>query len=81
MTWSKLFLQLLWRSLKSPKTGLALVVLGWRFRREGWQNTPPFLPLPDLTNLRWRMYTIFGDTDTVPPADMLVQFANWAVWE
>ena len=38
---------------------------------------PPFLPLPDRTYLRWRMYTAYADENAVPPAEDVVRFARW----
>ena len=49
----------------------------WAFRRRGWYRRPPFLPLPDPTYLRWRMYTAYADERAVPPADDVVRFARW----
>ena len=41
----------------------------------------PFLPLPDRTYLKWRMYTAYGDYDTVPPAADVERYARWAANE
>ena len=37
----------------------------------------PYLPLPDRTYLRWRMYTAYADEDAVPPVEDVVRFARW----
>ena len=37
----------------------------------------PFLPLPDRTYLRWRMYTAYADEAAVPPVEDVIRFARW----
>ena len=79
MGWLGLTTSLALRSLRDPATGVALLRVGWRFRRRGWWRRAPFLPLPDRTYLRWRMHTAYGEHDTVPPASDIVRYARWAV--
>ena len=79
MSWLRLFLSLTLHSLRSPATGLALLRVGWRFRRRGWWQRAPFLPLPDVTYVRWRMHTAYGSDDVVPPAEDVIRYARWAV--
>lgn len=74
-----LVLQLVWRALRNPRTARALIVVGWRFRRNRWWARPPFLPVPARDYLRWRMYTAYGDADAVPPVDDVIRYARWAV--
>jgi len=81
MGWFRLTTSLVWRSLRSPATGVALLRVAWRFRRRGWWHRAPFLPLPDRTYLRWRMHTAYGEYDTVPPAEDVIRYARWAVRE
>jgi hypothetical protein len=38
----------------------------------------PFLPLPDPTYIRWRMFTAYGDHEAVPPAGDVERYAKWA---
>jgi hypothetical protein len=78
-TWPRLVLALAWRGLLNPRTGAALLRVGWRFRARGWNRRFPFLPLPAGTYLRWRMYTAYGDEDIVPPVNDIVRYARWAV--
>jgi hypothetical protein len=78
MTWARLTATLVGRSLVSPKTAIALVRVGWRFRRRGWYARFPFLPLPATEYLRWRMYTAYGDESAVPPAADVIRYARWA---
>ena len=42
-----------------------------------WWTRAPYLPLPDRTYLRWRMYTAYADEDAVPPLEDVVRFARW----
>jgi len=80
-SWAKLVSTLAWRGLRNPRTGIALLRVGWRFRARDWYRRFPFLPLPEQHYLRWRMYTAYGDEDAVPPADDIVKYARWAVRE
>jgi len=77
MNW-RLFFALTARSIANPANGLALIRVGWRFRRRGWLTKLPFLPIPDRTYLRWRMYTAYGDEHAVPPAADVIRYARWA---
>ena len=79
MGWLGLTTSLALRSLRDPATGVALLRVGWRFRRRGWWRRAPFLPLPDRTYLRWRMHTAYGEHDVVPPAEDVIRYARWAV--
>jgi hypothetical protein len=73
-----LTLRLLPRALVSPGLALALLKVGWRFRRNRWWARPPFLPLPAREYVRWRMYTAYGDHDAVPPVEDVIRYARWA---
>lgn len=43
----------------------------------GWWRRPPFLPLPDVEYLRWRIVTAYGELpDTVDGHDV-VAFLDW----
>jgi hypothetical protein len=74
-----LVLALAGRGVLNPATGVALLRIGWRFRRRGWWRHIPFLPLPCPRYLQWRLHTAYGDHHTVPPADDVVRYARWAV--
>jgi len=77
-TWTRVSATLLARGLRSPGLGRDLITLAWRFRRRGWYRRAPFLPLPDRTYLRWRMFTAYGDSDAVPPVEDVIRYARWA---
>ena len=76
-SWTTLCLTLAARALIRPRLAVDLLTAAWAFRRRGWWATPPFLPLPDRTYLRWRMYTAYGAEDAVPPARDVERFARW----
>ena len=78
-SWVRLSAVLAWRSVLNPKTGVALLRTGWRFRSRDWYRHFPFVPMPARDYLRWRMYTAYGDEQFVPPADDVVRYARWAV--
>ena len=65
------------RALVNPRLAVDLLRTGWAFRRRDWWRQPPFLPLPDRTYLRWRMYTAYASEDAVPPAEDVIRFARW----
>jgi hypothetical protein len=75
--WLSLIVRLAWRGVLSPRLGVDLLRTAWAFRRRDWWTQPPYLPLPDRTYLRWRMYTAYADEDAVPPLDDVVRFARW----
>jgi len=76
-SWTSLLLTLVGRALVNPRVAADLLATAWAFRRRDWLTRPPFLPVPDATYLRWRMYTAFGDEDAVPPAIDVLRFARW----
>lgn len=78
MPWLRLAAHLLLRSLRKPSLIPALLTVAWRFRRRAWNRRPPFLPLPDRQYVRWRMYTAYGDSDSLPPARDVERYALWA---
>lgn len=76
-SWLRLTARLFGRALFSPRLALDLLRTVWAFRRRDWWRKPPFLPLPDPTYLRWRMYTAYADENAVPPAEDVIRFARW----
>ncbi len=69
------------RSLMRPRLALDLIRVAWRFRSRDWHMRFPFLPIPDSTYVKWRMYTAYGDYDAVPPAKDVERYARWAAEE
>lgn len=76
-SWGSLAAALVGRALVNPRLALDLIKTGWAFRRRRWWSQSPFLPVPDRTYLRWRMYTAYGDESAVPPVEDVVRFARW----
>ena len=76
-SWKGLLLRLALRALVNPRVAVDLLRTAWAFRRREWWRRAPFLPVPDATYLRWRMYTAYGDEDAVPPLEDVIRFARW----
>lgn len=76
-SWGHLVGRLAMRAVVSPRLALDLLRTGWAFRRRGWWRVAPFLPVPDPTYLRWRMYTAYGSEAAVPPVEDVIRFARW----
>ena len=75
--WTALVFALTWRAALDPRVARDLVSLTWAMRARGWYRTPPFLPLPPVEYLRWRMYTAFGDEESLPSASDVLRYARW----
>ncbi len=75
--WMAVTAHLVGRALLNPRLALDLMRLALAFRRRRWWTQPPFLPMPDPTYMRWRMYTAYGDEHAVPPAAEIIAFARW----
>lgn len=75
--WLRLTVTLALRAVVNPRLAVDLLRTAWVFRRRDWHRSAPFLPLPDATYLRWRMYTAYGDEAAVPPAEDVIAFARW----
>jgi hypothetical protein len=78
MRWLRLTLALALRAAARPELALALLGVAWRFRARDWYRRPPFLPVPDPTYLRWRMYTAYGAADAMPPTHDIERYALWS---
>ncbi|MEP6765352.1 MAG: hypothetical protein ABJB66_13625 [Gemmatimonadaceae bacterium] len=77
MTWTGLLLSLTARAIVNPPLAIDLLRVAWRFRHKHWYRRVPFMPLPSMTYLRWRLYTAYGDEAFVPPAADVIAFARW----
>ncbi|HSM17980.1 MAG TPA: hypothetical protein VK845_13420 [Gemmatimonadales bacterium] len=76
-SWGALVARLAIRGAANPRLATDLLRTAWAFRRRGWWKTPPFLPIPDRTYLRWRMETAYADPDAIPPVEDVIRFARW----
>lgn len=45
--------------------------------RSDWAKQVPFLPIPDIEYLRFRMETVYGTPDALPPSKDLVEYLAW----
>ena len=79
MAWARLLLTLTARAIARPTLAADLLRVAWRFRRRGWHRQFPFLPVPSIDYVRWRMHTAYGDYAAVPPARDVERYARWAV--
>lgn len=79
MPWLRLAMKLTARAIRHPRLAADLVRIAWRFRSRSWYRRFPFLPVPDPTYLRWRMYTAYGDYTAVPSVTDVERYARWAV--
>ncbi len=77
MSWFRLVLALSGRAVLNPALALDLLRVAWRFRLRGWWHRFPFLPLPSMRYVRWRMYTAYGDEAAVPPVRDIIAYARW----
>jgi hypothetical protein len=77
MTWLSLTTTLALRALFNPLLAADLLRVAWRFRHRHWYRRVPFLPLPAVRYVKWRMHTAYGNEDAVPPADDVIAFARW----
>jgi hypothetical protein len=77
MPWFRLTLALAARAVINPLLAIDLLRVTWRFRHRFWYRRFPFLPLPAVSYLKWRMYTAYGDENAVPPAADVIGFARW----
>jgi hypothetical protein len=77
MSWPGLLASLTARAIINPRVAVDLLRVAWRFRHRHWYRRFPFIPLPAVTYLRWRLYTAYGDEQAIPPADDVIAFARW----
>lgn len=47
------------------------------FTRARWYLKAPYLPVPDLDYLRFRMETVYGTPDALPPSRDLLEYLRW----
>jgi hypothetical protein len=76
-SWPSLAFALTARAVVNPRVALDLVSLAWSMRRRAWYRHAPFLPVPPLEYVRWRMHTAYGDEAAVPPVRDVLRYARW----
>lgn len=75
---SGLYARMIGLAFRRPTLVPHLLGAAWAFRARGWWRRPPFLPLPPVSYLRWRMETAYGDPDARPSDDELERYLRWA---
>ena len=73
-----LTLRLALRCVFHPFVAVDLLLVAWRFRERRWWRRAPFLPLPDMTYVRWRLHTAYGDATALAPVEDVIRYARWA---
>jgi hypothetical protein len=63
--------------LRRPLLLGPLLHAAWRFRARGWWRRPPFLPLPPVAYLTWRLETAFGRADALPSERQAERYLRW----
>jgi hypothetical protein len=76
--YSQLLRQIAGLALRNP--GLVPVLIGtaWRFRARDWYRRAPFLPVPPVEYVEWRLHTAYGDGPAGPDADAIARYVRWA---
>ncbi|MEJ2187334.1 MAG: hypothetical protein P8Z36_15590 [Gemmatimonadota bacterium] len=77
MNQRSLLLGLLARALVRPRLLGVLVRSAWRFRARGWYRRPPFLPVPPLEYLEWRLHTAYGE-GREPTVREMERYLRWS---
>lgn len=62
--------------LRRPSLWRIGIAQAFRLARPGWWRRLPFLPLPDLDYVRFRLETAYGPNGA-PAGDDLVAYLNW----
>jgi hypothetical protein len=72
----RLILRLAARYALHPLRAARAVRAGWRFRARGWSHRPPFLPLPPLEYIEWRLHTAYG-RGALPEPPEVERYLRW----
>lgn len=64
-------------ALRRPRALPDLLRAAWAFRALHWYRRPPFLPLPPMSYMRWRLDTAYGDPDAQPTAAEIERYLAW----
>lgn len=55
----------------------SLLGAAWRFRARDWWRRPPFLPVPPVEYLDWRLHTAYGSEGGGPGDADLERYLRW----
>lgn len=64
-------------ALRRPRALPDVLRAAWAFRARRWYRHAPFLPLPPLSYLRWRLETAYGDPEATPSHDDVERYLAW----
>ena len=74
---ASLYLSLAGLAFRRPRALPDLLRAAWAFRARNWYRRLPFLPLPPLSYMRWRLDTAYGDPQARPSDDELERYLAW----
>ena len=63
--------------LPHPRLWASAIGALCRTARRGWWRRPPFLPLPGVEYIRFRMLTTYGRADAAPTCDDIRLYLAW----
>ncbi len=75
MTYTRLILSLAARYAVRPLSAARAVRVGLKFRARSWYRRPPFLPLPPLEYINWRLHTAYGTA--LPEPGEVMRYVRW----
>ncbi|MDE0898535.1 MAG: hypothetical protein OSA81_05910 [Longimicrobiales bacterium] len=64
--------------MRRPRMIPYLLRAAWAFRARDWYRRPPFVPLPPLSYMRWRLDTAYGNPDAEPTIDEMERYLVWS---
>ena len=64
-------------ALRRPRTIPYLMRAAWAFRARGWYRRPPFLPLPPVSYLQWRLDTAYEYARHTPTDAEMERYLVW----
>ena len=64
-------------AFRRPRMIPHLLRAAWAFRARDWYRRPPFLPLPPVSYMRWRLETAYGDPEARPAPAELARYLAW----
>jgi hypothetical protein len=54
-----------------------MLTTAWALRANRWYRRPPFLPVPSMAYMKWRIDTAYGEGITVVPLQELERYLRW----
>ncbi len=63
--------------LSHPNLYVIAIRQSLAYIRRDWYRAFPYLPIPDLNYLRFRMETVYGTPDALPASKDLLEYLRW----